>query len=178
VATVVADYDEGCQIIVSATMCNDTQLGEVIRGKTGTLLFDGNSFRIVEQREGGKPAPPGQNRGDGGQKVTADFNSNNDGDTRALWEHFIGCLRSRNPETLCPPETGYAAIATVNLGVDSYRYGKAYYFDKANGKVSEADESWSKQWEMPGWTQESFGIAEIIPGDWGMVESGWLAQPL
>ena len=35
VATVVADYDEGCQVIISATMCNDTQLGEVIRGQLG-----------------------------------------------------------------------------------------------------------------------------------------------
>src|SRR5207245_618551 len=30
VATVVADYGEGCQVIISATMCNDTQLGEII----------------------------------------------------------------------------------------------------------------------------------------------------
>ena len=27
VATVVADYNEGCQVIITATMCNDTQLG-------------------------------------------------------------------------------------------------------------------------------------------------------
>ena len=26
VATVVADYDEGCQVLISATMCNDVQL--------------------------------------------------------------------------------------------------------------------------------------------------------
>ena len=32
VATVVADYDEGCQVVISATMGNDVQLGEVIRG--------------------------------------------------------------------------------------------------------------------------------------------------
>ena len=62
-------------------------------------------------------------------------------DTRALWNHFIECVRSRNPETLCPAETGYAAIATVNLGVQSYREGKAFFFDKATGKVSEADET-------------------------------------
>ena len=34
VATVVADYDEGCQLLISATMCNDVQLPEVIRGHT------------------------------------------------------------------------------------------------------------------------------------------------
>ena len=40
-ATVVADYDEGCQVIISATMCNDTQLGEMIRGRLATLKFTG-----------------------------------------------------------------------------------------------------------------------------------------
>ena len=62
-------------------------------------------------------------------------------DTCALWEHFLECIRSRNPETLCPAELGYAAITTVNLGVQSYREGKAYYFDKETGKVSDADDA-------------------------------------
>src|ERR671930_344208 len=79
VATVVADYDEGCQVIISATMCNDVQLGEVIRG------------------QGGEKFTPEQPRDD----------------TRALWDHYIGCIRSENPETLCPASLGYAAIATV-----------------------------------------------------------------
>ncbi len=148
VATVVADYDEGCQVIISATMCNDTQLGEVIRGHTGTITFEGGeSFRIAPQVIQGQPAPPGQNRGGGGELVTVDFSSKGDGDTRALWNHFIECIQSRNPETLCPAETGYAAIATVNLGVDSYRHGKAYFFDKGTGKVSDADASWAARWE-------------------------------
>jgi hypothetical protein len=68
-------------------------------------------------------------------------------DTYALWEHFLACTRSRDPETLCPAELGYAAIATVNLGVDSYRQGKAYYFDQATGESAPADSAWSKRWE-------------------------------
>jgi len=147
VATVVADYDEGCQVIVSATMCNDVQLGEVIRGHTGTITFEGDAFRLAAQRIQGQPAPPGRNTGKDGELVTVDFDSSKDGDTRALWNHFIECVQSRNPETLCPAETGYAAIATVNLGVDSYRHGKAYFFDKGTGKVSEADASWAARWE-------------------------------
>jgi hypothetical protein len=64
-----------------------------------------------------------------------------------LWNHYIGCIRSENPETLCPAELGYAAIATVNMGVDSYRFGKALFFDKGTGQVSEADGSWAARWE-------------------------------
>ena len=65
VATVVADYDEGCQLLISATMCNDVQLGEVIRGHTGNIRVRRESRttgswsarRIMRCK--GKPAPPG-----------------------------------------------------------------------------------------------------------------------
>jgi hypothetical protein len=148
VATVVADYDEGCQVIISATMCNDVQLGEVIRGHTGTISFEGgNAFRLAAQKIQGQPAPPGSNTGKDGELINVDFEAGRDRDTRALWNHFIECIQSRNPETLCPAETGYAAITTVNLGVDSYRQGKAYFFDKGTGKVSDADPSWAARWE-------------------------------
>jgi len=59
VATVVADYDEGCQVLISATMCNDTQLGEVIRGHTGTIKFGAEPSRASPSpRRSSKGAPP------------------------------------------------------------------------------------------------------------------------
>src|SRR3954454_22422399 len=73
VATVVADYDEGCQVLISATMCNDTQLGEIIRGHTGTIAFEGEkAFRVIPQKASGAPAKPGQNQGEGGDLVSTD----------------------------------------------------------------------------------------------------------
>jgi hypothetical protein len=146
-ATVVADYDEGCQVLISATMCNDVQLPEVIRGHLATMMFEGKpeeGFRVVQQKLEGRPAPPGSNRGEGGEKLTPKQPSE---DTRALWEHFLECVRSHNPETLCPPDLGWAAIATVNMGVQSYREGTALYFDKATGQVTNADRSWAARWE-------------------------------
>jgi len=186
VATVVADYDEGCQVIISATMCNDVQLGEVIRGHMGTIRFEGETaFRVVPQDPGGKPAKPGENKGEGGERHSTPFSNARDGDTRALWEHFIGCIRSRNPETLCPAETGYAAIATVNLGVDSYRYGKAYYFDKETGKVSEADDSWAKKGEklshehgkpahVQGWKAGPLEGSTVKAPEYQRLEGDWI----
>jgi hypothetical protein len=146
VATVVADYDEGCQLIISATMCNDVQLPEVIRGHLGTIRFDSPSegFAVIPQEIDGRPAPPGSNRGSGGEKFNPPQPHH---DTRALWDHYIECIRSRNPETKCPAELGYAAIATVNMGVDSYRDGKALFFDKESGMVKQADKSWAAKWE-------------------------------
>jgi predicted dehydrogenase len=147
VATVVADYDEGCQVLVMATMCNDTQIDEVIRGHTGTIKFTPDGFRVIPQEIKGRPAPPGSNKAEGGEVVRVEGPKGNDGDTRALWEHYLDCVRSRNPETLCPAELGYAAITTVNMGVQSYREGKALYFNKDNGQVVEADSSWPARWE-------------------------------
>ena len=60
VASVVADYEEGCQFVVSATMCNDVQLGEKIRGHMGTIEFTGggdfmDGFDVYAQVPAGRP---------------------------------------------------------------------------------------------------------------------------
>jgi len=183
-ATVVADYDEGCQVLISATMCNDVQLPEVIRGHTATVMFDGRpqeGFRVVQQRFSGRPAPPGTNRGEGGDR----FQPTQPGeDTYALWEHFLECLRSRNPETYCPPDLGYAAITTVNMGVRSYREGKAFYFDKENGQIKPADGAWAARWEershlrgkpnqVAGWKAGDEGSL-LTPPDYQKLEGDWI----
>lgn len=184
VATVVADYAEGCQVIISATMCNDVQLGEIIRGHTGTITFGGSpgdGFRVAQQKvAGAAPAPPGANKGDGGELFNPEQPKE---DTRALWEHFLGCVRSKNQETLCTADLGYAAIATVNLGVDSYRFGKAYFMDPASGKITDKDPGWSKQWEkvshgrgepkqVQGWTAGDTG-SKLVPPAYQKLEGDW-----
>jgi hypothetical protein len=185
VATVVADYEEGCQVLISATMCNDVQLGEVIRGHTATVLFGGSprdGFRVVEQNISGKPAPPGANTGEGGEVFKPEQPRD---DTRALWNHFIECIRSRNPDTLCPAKLGYAAIATVNMGVKSYREGKALYFNKENGKVVPADGAWAARWEersklrgrpnqIQGWKADPLAGSTLTAPDYQKLEGDWV----
>jgi predicted dehydrogenase len=184
VATVVADYDEGCQVLISATMCNDVQLPEVIRGHTATIKFEpqpAEGFAVVQQKFAGRPAPPGTNQGEGGDKFRPDQPRE---DTRSLWEHFLDCVRSRNPETLCPADLGYAAIATVNLGVKSYREGKAFYLNKEDGSVTDADTGWSARWEersklrgkpnqVIGWKAGDTGSLLESP-DYQKLEGAWV----
>ena len=184
VATVVADYDEGCQVVISATMANDVQLGEVIRGHTGTIAFGATpkeGFSVAAQKIDGRPAPPGSNKAGGGEQFKPEQPRD---DTRAIWDHYIECVRSRNQETLCTAETGYAAIATVNLGVQSYREGHAYFFDKKDGKVSVADESWAKKWEkishergkptqVMGWHAGLEG-STLTPPEYQKLEGDWV----
>ena len=185
VATVVADYDEGCQVIISATMCNDVQLGEVIRGHTGSIMFGGSpadGFRVVAQKLEGRPAPPGANSGEGGEITKPEQPKD---DTRALWNHYIGCIRSNNQETLCPASLGYAAIATVNMGVQSYREGKALFFNKENGAITEADRSWAARWEersdlrgtpnqIMGWNADPLEGSTLTLPDYQKLEGDWV----
>ncbi len=148
-ATVVADYDEGCQFIVSATMCNDTQLGEMIRGHLATIKFVGGGdylqgFEVYGQKISGGPKKPGAAQGEAVYKFVNEKKGNA---TYALWENFLDKIRDDKTVLLSPPDLGAAAFTTVNMGVLSYRNGQALFWDKEARKPVEADASWAKQWE-------------------------------
>ena len=51
VATIVADYEEGCQLIITATMINNYPIEEVIRGHLGNDQVRQRRFRIHRQNE-------------------------------------------------------------------------------------------------------------------------------
>jgi hypothetical protein len=159
VATIVADYDEGCQLVVTATMINDHPIEEVIRGRLASIRFVRRETE--EKTADGKPVyefgleklPQGLKSGPGipkrlenmkGEFIGGGLKMN---DTESLWLSFLECVRSRERVTLCPPELGAAAFTTVNLGVQSYRKGKVLFWDKEGRKPTEADASWASRWE-------------------------------
>jgi len=186
VATVVADYDEGCQLIVSATMCNDTQLGEMIRGRLGTIKFVGGGdyikgFEVYGQDIAGGPAKPKEGYGKPIHVVETGKTGNA---TYDLWQNFLDCVRDRKRETLSPPELGAAAFTTVNMGVQSYRFGKVLFWDKEQRTTKEADDSWAKRWEerskkrgkpnqIIGWQGGDSGSV-VIPPDYQKLEGPWI----
>jgi predicted dehydrogenase len=186
VATIVADYDEGCQLIVTATMINDTVIDEVIRGHLATIKFqeheigkypNGNTrhelgMQITPQKLGsGGPALPSR-LGDVGGKIIPGGLGNLDG-TKELWEAFLKCVRERNRETPCTPELGAAAFTTVAMGVESYRTGKGLFWDKEQRKPVDADPSWSTRWEQ---RSKARGKPNQIIG-WQGGETGSLLTP-
>lgn len=177
VATVVADYEEGCQFIVSATMCNDVQLGEMIRGHLATIKFTGGGdymkgFEVYAQNIPGGPVKPKSD--DGQEKPVHTFENPNKGNaTYALWENYLQCVRDRNRVTWSTPELGAAAFSTVNMGVLSYRYGKVYFWDKEKRVPKEADQSWAGQWEA---RSKKRGKPNQIMG-WKAGDTGSLLTP-
>lgn len=157
VATVVADYDEGCQVIVTATMCNDHRVEECIRGHSATLVFDNFpvdpnnpksprkfGFKLIPQNVQSAPRGPSGAVSREGEVV---FGGMEGDDTYALWANYLDCVRRGEQGTLSTPELGAAAFTTVNMGVLSYRNGKALFWDKEARKPVEADASWAAAWE-------------------------------
>jgi predicted dehydrogenase len=187
VATVVADYDEGCQLIIAATMCNDTQLGEIIRGHTATIKFTGGGdfikgFEVYGQKIAGGPVKPT----DDASKPVHTYTSGKSGNaTYALWENFLACVRDRNASNLLSSaELGAAAFSTVNMGVQSYRQGKVFFWDKSKRAPVEADGSWaakcearSKKRDKPsqvmGWKAGETGSL-LEPPDYQKLEGPWV----
>ncbi|MBX9578788.1 MAG: Gfo/Idh/MocA family oxidoreductase [Gemmataceae bacterium] len=187
VATVVADYDEGCQVIISATMCNDTQLGEVIRGHTGTIKFVGGGDYIKGFEVFGQDLPGGPKKPAGGfdkEPVHKHDTGAKGNATYALWENYLQCVRDRKRETLSTPELGAAAFSTVNMGVLSYRFGKALMWDKEKRTPRDADASWAARWEarskkrgkpnhVMGWHAGDTGSL-LTPPDYQKLEGPWV----
>ncbi len=148
VATVVADYEEGCQLIITATMINRYPIEEVIRGRLGTIKFVKGGFEIIpDNPAGGAGIPARLEDRIKGEMVKCDAPQGWDGDTKALWENFFECVRSRNRETLSTPELGAAAFTTVALGVQSYREGQVMGWDKEQNKVVPGNGHWAAGWE-------------------------------
>ena len=170
VATVVADFKEGVQGLVTATMaCQETPIKQLIRGHHGSYVlgngeaFDG--FDFVPERPqvtlNSKLKP---------KRINTEAVEDT---TYAHFKNWIEAMVAEDP-AMCnnDPLLGAAAITTVLLGAKSYREGKVYFFDDEKMAVSEADGSWDKRWEA---ISEKRGKPMHIPG-WKAGDAGSTLQ--
>lgn len=160
VATVVSDFNEGVQGLVTATMCHEsTRIQQLIRGHNGAFVFgngeDFTGFDFVPER-------PQVTRDSSLKSHRIDVPPQK-GTTVLHFRNWVEAMRADKPG-LCnnPPDLGAAAIVLVNLGARSYREGKAFFWDAEQQNVLPADASWARQWEemskarakprhVPGW---------------------------
>src|SRR5262245_60215807 len=114
VATIVADYDEGCQLIITGTMINDHPIEDCIRGRLATIRFGHRTrseggrtindygFEVLPQTIQDRPTAGG---GGGAREARFFGGGISEGDgTAALWANFLECVRARNRETFSTPE--------------------------------------------------------------------------
>lgn len=172
VATVVADFDEGVQGLVTATMCCEaTPIRQLIRGHYGSFEFgNGESFAHFDFI----PERPQVTKLSGVKKEK--INTGAVGDTTvAHFKNWLDAIRE-NKQEQCnnTPELGAAAIVLVNLGAQSYREGKAFFWDKESRQPALADASWAANWEqmskerakphhVPGWKAGDKGSLLVEP---------------
>lgn len=164
VASIIADFHEGAQALVSSTMVSEElKLEHLIRGHHGLLRFDKNctgngtkgTFEFIPERP----------------QVTLDsslkreqFEATNEHDVNTMhFANFLDAIESGKPEMVNnDPVLGAAAVMIVNLAVRSYREGRVFQIDR-DGNVSDGDSSWAANWErmskekakprhVPGWS--------------------------
>jgi predicted dehydrogenase len=177
VATVVADYNEGCQGLITSTMCNEnSRIKQVIRGHNGAFEFgNGESFtefKFIAERP--------QVTFDSGIRdemiktglSPEDLQKNNTTDLH--FKNWLDAMVAGRPE-LCnnTPELGAAAVVTVILGAMSYRNGKVYHFDAATGGYSDGSDAWARKWET---LSKERGKPKHVPG-WAAGDTGSTLHP-
>jgi predicted dehydrogenase len=194
VSAIIADYNEGCQVLVTATMCNDHRIEECIRGHTGTIIFDNYAvdpkkpngpkqfgMKVVPQDIKSAPRGPSGAIAKDGEVILGGLEGD---DTYALWVNFLDHVKAKDQGTLCTPELGAAAFSTVNMGANSYREGKAFFWDKEQRKAVDADPSWAAMWEkrskergkpnqVMGWHAGETG-STLTPPDYQKLAGPWV----
>lgn len=166
VATVVADFNEGVQGLVTATMCNEnSRINQLIRGHYGAFQFGNgeqfDGFDFVAER----PQVTHQ-RDYKDERITTTPVPDT---TKAHFTNWLDAIEAGEPmKCNNPPDLGAAAIAVVILGAQSYRNGEVYFINPETREISTKDPGWAKQWEtlsaaranpkhIPGWKAGDFG---------------------
>jgi predicted dehydrogenase len=181
VATVVADYPEGVQGLVTATMCcGNTPIKQLIRGHDGSFVFgNGEEFSgydfVAERPQVTLDSSIKDERIDVGEIEDTSF---------AHFKNFCASAAAGKPAMVnCSPELGAAAMVIVKLGSMSYQQGKVFHFDRETMTVSDGNPSWAKGWEklsaeraparhLPGWKAGQKGCV-LHPKEYQKLAGPW-----
>jgi predicted dehydrogenase len=146
VGTVVADYEEGCQLLVTASTITGYPIEEVIRGRLGAVKFVRGGFQVFrDDPTRGASFPARLERPAEPDEFVACEPPRND--TEALWENFLESVRTRRQGTFSPPDLGAAAVATAAMAVQSYRSGQAVFWDRERRAMA-TGQRWAERWEQ------------------------------
>lgn len=177
VATVVADYNEGCQGLITATMCNEaSRIKQVIRGHLGALEFGNGEeftdFRFLAER----PQVTG-NSAIKDETIATDLDPESLKTSNTTYLHFknwVEAMQENRPDRCNnTPDLGAAALVTVILGAMSYRNGKVYHFDAETGRYTDGTPEWARKWEK---LSDERGRPGQVPG-WRAGDTGSTLKP-
>jgi predicted dehydrogenase len=144
----IADYAAGHSLVLSSSMANSQHIPGLIRGHAGTLIIvENGKFESLTDaltlrpetrmvRENGervkKLIDPDYKFGMDEQKIPVEGTDMN----LAHIANFLDSVRSRKKPHL-DVETGACAQVAISMAVESYRQGKALYFDEKKWKMTD-----------------------------------------
>jgi predicted dehydrogenase len=175
VASIIADFHEGVQGVVSSTMVsNEVKLEHAIRGHFGSLVFAGGAFGVGPNASFDFIPERPQVTGDSSLKRET-FRGAAAGDDydSAHMANFLEAVQAGKPAMVHnDPELAAAAVAIVDLAARSYREGKVLQMDR-EGNVMDGDRSWAAGWEE---MSERRAKPRHVPG-WRAGDKGSVLQP-
>ncbi len=175
VASIIADFHEGVQGLVSSTMVSEElKLDHLIRGHHGLLRFEKNcssnsgkgTFEFLPER-------PQVTLNSKLKRQTFEAATKHDINTMHF-ANWLDAIDAGKPAMVNnDPELGAAAVTLVNLAVRSYREGKVFHVDR-KGNTSDGNSSWADRWEkmskaeakphhVPGWKAGDTGSVMFPP---------------
>ncbi|MCB9951745.1 MAG: Gfo/Idh/MocA family oxidoreductase [Planctomycetaceae bacterium] len=185
VASIIADFHEGVQGLVSSTMVSEElKLEHLIRGHHGLFRIDKSCsantgkgfFDFVPER----PQVTLNN-----QLKPETFEAETELDINSMhFDNWLNAIAAGKPAMVNnDPELGAAAVTMVNLAVRSYREGKVFHISK-EGTISDGDSSWADRWEkmsreeakpnhVAGWRAGDTGSV-MYPPDYQKLAGPWI----
>ena len=169
VATVVADFEEGCQLVATASTISAYPMEEVIRGRLGAIKFVRGGFQLIrDDPTRGAAFPPRLEQPLAPTEIVVLESPRNE--TEALWENFLECVRSRNQSTFCPPDLAAAAVVMTAMAEQSFASGQqALVWDRDRREVVPASSSWAERCRTRSKPNQVFG--------WSAGDTGSTLQP-
>jgi len=131
----VAEFPKGHSLVLSSSMANSQHIPGLIRGHEGTIMmvpdgrFEGKVKSITVTAE--KIAEKAFKEKYGKSEVVLET-----GPRENHMENFLRCVKDRDKPVL-DALTAYKAMTTIGMSVQSYREGKAIYFNEAVERVTD-----------------------------------------
>ncbi len=123
--SVIADFREGCQLLLTGSTLSNYPGEESIRGRLGAIRFTqaGIDFFADNPSNGSVyPKRLGDKAFTSSESIRVGKPSN---ETETLWLDFLDCIRHRTRQTISPPELSAPGIALTQMSKHSYQTGQA-----------------------------------------------------
>ncbi|HEX5082745.1 MAG TPA: Gfo/Idh/MocA family oxidoreductase [Blastocatellia bacterium] len=139
----IAEFPKGHSLVLSSSMANSQHIPGLIRGHEGTIVMvPGGQFESKVDHITVTPENIAKKAFI--EKWSKDVVELATEKREDHMENFLRCVKTRE-KTVLDPLTAYKAMTTIGMAVQSYREGRALYFNEALQRVTDKPVEGSQQ---------------------------------